>query len=218
MRELVAQYLSHSISRRRFRRRPDQGRPDGNRRSVGPDRGDIGQLRAGRRSAAQPASSGGGARGRAGGERSRRVGRRRREAVPGPRRRRLRRSAHRLRREICVRQFRQRGCAVLRGAGRPAAAQIHPHAARRARRRDGGRLHQGVGRARHRDAGRGRRHGQRHRADVQRLQGADAAGRLLLPHRPDRAAPAATGSRRCPTRNRSSSRSPSTPGSRAEPT
>ena len=107
---------------------------------------------------------------------------------------------------------------VLRGAGRPPAAQIHPHAARRARRRDGRRLHQGVGRAGDRDAGRGGRHGERHRPDDQRLQGADPAGRLLLPHRPDR--PRGTrrlrGGRR--TRSRSSSRSPSTPGWRAAPT
>ena len=54
---------------------------------------------------------------------------RRRQAVPGHGRRRLRRAAHRLRREIRVRQFGERGRAVLRGLGRSAAAQIHPHAA-----------------------------------------------------------------------------------------
>ena len=57
-----------------------------------------------------------------------------------------------------------------------------------------------------------------HRPDVQRVQGADAARRLLLPLRPDAAAPDATASRRSPTRSRSSSRSPSTPGWRAAPT
>ena len=51
------------------------------------------------------------------------------EGVPGPRRRRLRRAAHRLGREIRVRQFGERRRAVLRGAGRPPAAQIHPDAA-----------------------------------------------------------------------------------------
>ena len=52
-------------------------------------------------------------------------------------------------------------------------------------RRDGRGLHQGLGRAGDRDAGRGGRPRQRHRPDVQRLQGADAVGRLFLPHRPD---------------------------------
>ena len=140
------------------------------------------------------------------------------EGGAGHRRRRLRRAAHRLGREIRVRQFRQRGRRVLRGAGRPPAAQIHPDAARRTRRRDGRRLRQGVGRAHDRDAGRGGRHVERHRPDDQRLQGADAAGGLLLPLRPVAAAPAATASRRCRTRSRSSSRSPSTPGWRAAPT
>ena len=41
---------------------------------------------------------------------------------------------------------------------------------------------------------------------------------LLLSHRPDPSAPGATGSRRCRTRSRSSSRSPNTAGSRAAPT
>ena len=66
----------------------------------------------------------------------------------------IRRAAHRLGREIRVRQLGERGRAVLRSARRPPAAQIHPHAARGPRRRDGGRLHQGVGRAGDRDAGR----------------------------------------------------------------
>ena len=140
------------------------------------------------------------------------------KAVPGPRRRGLRRAAHRLGREIRVRQFGQRGCAVLRGAGRPAAAQIHPDAARGPRRRDGVGLHQGLGRARDRDAGR--------RWSVWPTPSA----RCSTPSRSrrrssstpiaptSRVAPAATASRRFPTRSRWSSRSPSTPGWRAVPT
>ena len=106
--------------------------------------------------------------------------------VPGHWRRGLCRAAYRLRREIRLRQLRQRRCRVLRGARRPPAAQIHPDAARGTRRRHGRRLREGVGRADDRDAGRRGRHGECHRPDVQRLQGADAARRLLLPHRPDR--------------------------------
>src|SRR3954470_12609602 len=55
----------------------------------------------------------------------------------GERRPVLRRAAHRFRRQVCVRQLGERGRAVLRGAGRPAATQVHPHAARRPRRGDG---------------------------------------------------------------------------------
>ena len=132
------------------------------------------RCRTGRRRCGSCRNSAGRARGRRG---------RRRQGIPGPWRRGLRRAAHRVGREIRVRQFGQRGRAVLRGAGRPAAAQIHPDAARGPRRRDGVGLHQGLRRARDRDAGRGGRHGQRHRPDVQRLQGADAARRLFLSHR-----------------------------------
>ena len=63
----------------------------------------------------------------------------------------------------------------------PAAAPVHPHAARRSRRRDGRRLRQSLRPARHRHGGGGRRADQRARPDVQRVEGADAARLLLLP-------------------------------------
>ncbi len=133
-----------------LRDRPDQGGPDHDGGAVGAELGELGDARADRRA------------GRSGRRRCSTVGRRgrrhghRREVVPGHRRRRVRRAADRLGRQIRVRQLGERGRRVLRGAGRPAAAQIHPHAARRARRRHGRRLHQGLGRARDRDAGRRR--------------------------------------------------------------
>ena len=201
MRELVVKYLHKEISRRGFvSGLTKAGLTVTAAQAVLASVSSVSSRRA--RSAPPP---GGGGRRRAARHRRTAV-RRPGEGVPGHRRRGVRRAAHRVGREIRVRQLRQRGRRVLRGARRSAAAQIHPDAARRTRRRHGRRLHQGVGRARDRDAGRRRRHGERHRADLQRLQGADAARRLLLPHRPVAAAPAATASRRCRTRSRSSSR------------
>src|SRR5262249_55981669 len=51
------------------------------------------------------------------------------QPCPGPGRRRFHRTLDRLGSKILLRHFRERGCAVFRGARRPAAAKIHPHAA-----------------------------------------------------------------------------------------
>ena len=182
MRELVVKYLHKKYLAPRLRRRPDQGGRHADRRA---GRARLGQFR-------EPGANWTGSSARSRSSRWRSSDSRPSERdrpghiVPGHRRRGLCRAAYRLRREIRVRQLRQRRRRVLRGAGRPPAAQIHPDAARRTRRRHGRRLREGVGRADDRDAGRRGRHGERHRPDVQCLQGADAARRLLLPHRPDR--------------------------------
>ncbi len=164
------------------RRRPDQGGPHRDGGAIGARFGEHREPRGGHAAFPRPRRPPprGSCRNTAACARGRRG--RRRQGIPGPWRRGLRRAAHRVGREIRVRQFGQRGRAVLRGAGRPAAAQIHPDAARGPRRRDGVGLHQGLRRARDRDEAAGR-HGQRHRPDVQRLQGADAARRLFLSHR-----------------------------------
>ena len=92
----------------------------------------------------------------------------------------FRRAAYCVGRQVRVRQLRQLRCEFLRSLGRPAAAQIYINAARRAGSGDGRWLRQGVGRAVACDAGRICRAGQRDGPDVQRFQRADADRLLLL--------------------------------------
>src|SRR3954470_332473 len=113
MRELVAEYLSHSISRRRFvGGLTKAGLTATAAQSVltavtsvsyaqgaGPQPNPPPAAAA----PAAPPAGGGAPAAPPGGEPPRHAGRRRRQAVSGFRRRRLRRSAHRLRRQICVR-------------------------------------------------------------------------------------------------------------------
>jgi hypothetical protein len=128
MRELVAQYLSKGISRRGFvGGLTEAGLTATAAQSVLSAVTTVTTRRAPVRSPLRPRQRPR-LRQRPRQPRRRRC-RRRREAVPRPGQRPLRRAAHRLWREIRVRQLGQRGCAILRGAGRPAAAQyiLTPH-------------------------------------------------------------------------------------------
>src|ERR1700750_2195051 len=112
MRELVAQYLSHSISRRGFVGGLTKAGLTATAAqsvlsaatSVTYAQGAGPPPASAAAAPAAPAAGAASARSRWG------------EAVPGLRRRRLRRAVDRLRREIRLRQFRQRGRPVLRGA------------------------------------------------------------------------------------------------------
>ena len=212
MRELVAKYLSQGISRRGFVGGLTKAGLTATAAQSVLELGRHGELRARRPGAA--AGSAAPAAAPAHGPRRRRR-RQRREIVPRPGRRLLCRAAHRLRREIRVRQFGQRRRAILRGAGRPAAAQIHPHAARGTRRRHGGGLHQGLRRAGDRDAGGGGRAWPTPsaRCSTPSRSRRRSSSTPTAPTR--RGAPDATASRRSPTRSRWSSRSPNTLGWRA---
>ncbi len=184
MRELVVKYLNKKMSRRGFRQRPDQGRHHHDRRAGRAGLGELGQPGADRPPPAAAGAAAARGRRRTAGQAGAGVV----KAVQGTGGAAFAEQLIASGVKYVFGNSASEDAPVLRGARRSPAAQIHPHAARRARRRDGGRLHQGLGRARDRDAGRGGRHGQCHRPDVQRLQGADAAGGLLLPHRPDRRA------------------------------
>ena len=106
MRELVAKYLSHAMSRRRFVNGLTQaGLTATAAHSVLASVTSVSLAQgAGNASARCPMSRRRPQPARAG----RAAGSRRGETVPGQRRRRLRRAAHRLRGEICVRQLGER--------------------------------------------------------------------------------------------------------------
>ena len=219
MRELVVKYLSHDISRREFVSGLTKAGLTATAAQFGPGLGRLGQPRPGRRSGAGRASGGGAPR-----PRRRRALPRRGPVVAGVK------SFQGPGGACFAEQLIASGVKYVFGNSASEDAQFYEALVDRPQLKYILTPHEGPGAAMAAgyikasgepaivmQAG-GRRHGQRHRADLQRLQGADAARGLFLPHRPvaPRRARRLRGGRA--TRSRSSSRSPNTPGWRAGPT